>query len=285
MQRDVAWPVRPGQPIESGLVRAIEVHEATSLAMGGREVRDLGDSVLLHDPADPDPFWNRVGALRLPAGSAAFEARLAELLALFAGLDRRPHLVLPPAHVEPPDLAVRLAAHGFRDRGRGRLMIARDPVAGPSPEVPSGIAIERWDRPDPEPLGRLVDEIADLLVAGFEVDREVRPRIAADLRAALREPAVHLVVARAGATPVAVAKRVTFDGLSYLSSITTAIDWRGRGLGGLVTRIAVADGVAAGGRIAYLGVEPWNHRAAALYQRLGFELVGEPIGHWLLVEP
>jgi len=42
---------------------------------------------------DPDPFWNRVSALRMPAEVDAFEARLAELLALFAGLDRRPHLV------------------------------------------------------------------------------------------------------------------------------------------------------------------------------------------------
>ena len=116
------------------------------------------------------------------------------------------------------------------------------------------------------------------------MDRELRPKVAADLRRAIPEPGVHLVVARAGATPVAVAKRVTFDGLTYLSSIATSLDWRGRGLGSLVTRIATADGLADGGAIAYLGVEPGNHRAVALYERLGFELVGDPVGHWLLVD-
>jgi ribosomal protein S18 acetylase RimI-like enzyme len=266
-------------------MRAIEVHEATALAMGGREVRDLGDAVLLHDPNDRDPFWNRVAALRLPAGRDAFDGRLAELMALFVSLDRRPHLVVAPAHAEPTDIAVRLAGHGFRDRGRGRLMATLGSIASPGPDdVPSGIRLERWDRPDPGALASLSEEIADLLVAGFEVDREVRPRVAADLRSSLPEPAVHLVVARAGPTPVAVAKRVTFDGLTYLSSIATALGWRGRGLGSLVTRVAAADGAASGGRIAYLGVEPGNHRAVALYERLGFELVGDPIGHWLLVE-
>ncbi len=266
-------------------MRAIEVHEATALALGGREVRDLGDAVLLHDPADRDPFWNRVAALRLPAGRDTFEGRLAELMALFVALDRQPHLVVAPAHAEPPDIAARLAGHGFRDRGRGRLMAATGPIAGPGhDDVPAGVLLERWDDADADTLARLSEEIAELLVAGFEVDREVRPRVAADLRASLPEPDVHLVVARAGPTPVAVAKRVTFDGLTYLSSIATALGWRGRGLGSFVTRVAAADGVASGARTAYLGVEPGNHRAVALYERLGFELVGDPVGHWLLVD-
>ncbi len=266
-------------------MRTIEIHEARALALGGREIRDLGDAILLHDPSDPDPFWNRVAALRLPAEPDAFDARLAEILVLFAALDRRPHLVVAPAHAEPPDLARRLAGHGFRDRGRGRLMVATAVAPGPrSEEVPSGVTLERWDGSDPATLEPLAVEIAELLVAGFEVDRELRPKVAADLRRAIPEPGVHLVVARAGATPVAVAKRVTFDGLTYLSSIATSLDWRGRGLGSLVTRIATADGLADGGAIAYLGVEPGNHRAVALYERLGFELVGDPVGHWLLVD-
>lgn len=266
-------------------MRTIELHEARALAMGGRQIRDLGDAVMLHDPSDPDPFWNRVGALRLPARPDEFDARLAEIMVLFASLDRRPHLVVPPAHAEPSDLARRLAGHGFRDRGRGRLMVATAVAPSPgSDEIPGGLTVERWDGSDPATLERLSVEIAELLVAGFEVDRELRPRVAADLRRALPEPGVHLVVVRAGTTPVAVAKRVTFDGLTYLSSIATSLDWRGRGLGSLVTRVAAADGLEEGGIIAYLGVEPGNHRAVALYERLGFELVGDPVGHWLLAD-
>jgi ribosomal protein S18 acetylase RimI-like enzyme len=285
MQHVGGWPVRPGRAIDPGLLRAIEVHETRALALGGREVRDLGDAILLHDPSDPDPFWNRVAALRLPSDADAFDARLAELLVLFASLDRRPHLVVAPAHTEPPDLASRLAGHGFRDRGRGRLMVATAVAPAPGPdEAPSGVSLERWDGSDPTTIDRLANEIAELLVAGFEVDRELRPRVAADLRRAIPEPGVHLVVARDGTTPVAVAKRVTFGGLTYLSSIATSLEWRGRGLGSLVTRVAAADGLDEGGAIAYLGVEPGNHRAVVLYERLGFELVGDPIGHWLLAD-
>ena len=35
--------------------------------MPGRELRDLGDAILLDDPNDPEPFWNRIEAIRWPA--------------------------------------------------------------------------------------------------------------------------------------------------------------------------------------------------------------------------
>src|SRR5437870_3324824 len=90
----------PGAPRGGGLlhglgpaaIRFLEPHEATAHAHGRRRVVDLGDAILLHAPDDGDPFLNRLSGVRLATQPAAFERRLAELLTLFAGLDRRPHV-------------------------------------------------------------------------------------------------------------------------------------------------------------------------------------------------
>ena len=88
---------------------------------------------------------------------------------------------------------------------------------------------------------------------------------------------------RLGGEPAAVAKRATFDGLSYLSSIGTS-DWaRGRGLGELVTATATADAIAAGSEWIHLGVFADNTAAIRLYRRVGFELLGRPAPDLLLV--
>ena len=77
---------------------------------------------------------------------------------------------------------------------------------------------------------------------------------------------VHYVVTVDG-RPAAVARRATFDGLSYLSSIGTMAWARGRGLGRLVTATATVDGFAAGSDWVHLGVFADNevgHRAVRL---------------------
>jgi ribosomal protein S18 acetylase RimI-like enzyme len=80
-----------------------------------------------------------------------------------------------------------------------------------------------------------------------------------------------------------VARRATFDGATYLSSIGTAGWARGRGLGSLVTRIATADGLAAASDWIYLGVFVENTTAIGVYERSGFERVGESCPDLLLV--
>lgn len=276
---------REGLDLDARTLRRLEWHEARALAIGGREARDLGDAILLHDPTDPDPFWNRLSGLRLPAADGPFEARLAELLVLFAGLDRRPRFLLSPLHVRPRDLGDRLAGHGFREIGGSRLMVApADRLTPGAPAAPEGVTVDRPDRLAGPHVLALADEIADLLVTGFEVDRSVRPRVAADLRSSLPAPEVHLIVARVDGTAVAVAKRVTLGGATFLASITTLPTWRRRGLGRLVTSVAVADAVAEGSEWVHLSVEPGNHGAVELYRGLGFEPVGDRAADWLLVD-
>jgi ribosomal protein S18 acetylase RimI-like enzyme len=80
-----------------------------------------------------------------------------------------------------------------------------------------------------------------------------------------------------------VARRATFEGASYLSSIGTAGWARGRGYGALVTQLASADSLALGSEWTYLGVFADNAVATGVYERSGFERVGESCPDLLLV--
>jgi len=269
--------------VDAAMMRFLDWHEARAHAIGGRQARDLGDAILLHDPNDRDPFWNRLSGLRLPEDPDAFDRRLAELLALFAGLDRRPHVWASPVHQRPEDLGSRLLAHGFQDLGGGLMMIQADPAALRSaPRRLDGVDLERHRCPPPAERDRLGDETAGLLVVAFRVDPLVRWRLTVDLARSLAAPELSLYLARVDGVPVATAKRLSFDGASYLSSIGTRPGWQGRGLGSLLTAEACRDAIDEGYAWTYLGVLGENRRARAVYERLGFAVLGGPAGDYLL---
>ena len=122
----------PGQPgslrhIDPATMRWLMLHEARVHAVPGRHLRDLGDSILLHDDTEPEPFWNRLEAVRWPDDATAFDQRLTEILVIFASLGREPHIWASPLHDSPTDLVARLLANGFRDLGSGNLMALADP--------------------------------------------------------------------------------------------------------------------------------------------------------------
>ena len=112
--------------VDATLVRRLLRHEAEVHAIPGRELRDLGDAILLHDPVEVEPFWNRVEAIRWPDDPIAFDRRLAEMGVLFASIGRQPHFWTLPPHDEPADLIARLFANGFEDVGDRLLLVARD---------------------------------------------------------------------------------------------------------------------------------------------------------------
>lgn len=258
-------------------MRALERHEVRAHAIPSRDVRDLGHAVLLSDPYDSDPFWNRLQSVRWPADEAGFEARLTEALALFLALGRQPHIWPSPVHAAPADLVERLAVNGFRDVGGGHVMVLDDPAAvGPvrPTELDRGVTMHAIRTPadatarDPDDMGRVLAESF-----GSLPDRG--PELAADLRRTLADPRIVLAIVRLDGEPAACAKATTFDGLTYLSSIGTRDAFRGHGLAGLATRHAMA---AAGAREAgrtYLGVHSGNEPAIRLYTRLGFASLGE----------
>lgn len=272
--------------IDAATMRRLTLHEAQVHAMPGRDVRDLGDAILLHDPIDPEPFWNRLAAVRWPSDPAAFDRRLTEMLVLFASLGRQPHVWPSPLHDTPADLVERLGANGFRDTGEGSVMILGDP--GPAQALAAcpleaGITIERLSGM----RGRLADEaataIVDVLADAFDVGSDRRLGVTAETITSLARPTFTHYLARSDGRPVAVARRATFDGISYLSSIGTAAWGRGRGFGRLVTAVASSDAVAAGSEWTHLGVFADNRGAIRLYRDLGFERIGESCPDLLLI--
>ena len=259
-------------------MRRLLVHEAQIHATPGRELRDLGDSILLHDPSDPEPFWNRLAAIRWPAEPDAFDRRLTEILVMFAMLARQPHIWPAPAHDRPPDLVARLTANGFRDMGAGIVMALAHRSVTPAldgDDLPSSVTVERLAGLGEPAAATAAEAIVEVLADAFEVVSEREAGVRAETLVSLRHPWFTHYLVRLDGQPAAVARRATFDDLSYLSSIGTAAWARGRGLGRIVTAAATRDALAAGSVWTYLGVFADNRAAIRLYEGVGFDQVGE----------
>jgi ribosomal protein S18 acetylase RimI-like enzyme len=271
--------IGPGatRPIDAATMRRLLLHEARIHAIPGRDLRDLGDAILLHDPVEPEPFWNRLEAVRWPVAAGAFDRRLTETLVLFASIGRQPHIWASPLHDAPTDLVARLEANGFRDMGKGNVMVLADPAAarrvGAQP-LPGGVTVERLAGLTSPAASRVSRAIVEVLADAFEVEPERRPAIEAETVTSLGHPWFTHYLVRVGGEPAAVARRATFEGVSYLSSIGTATWARGRGLGRLVTQLASSDGLALASEWVYLGVFAENTGAISVYRRSGFERVG-----------
>lgn len=248
-------------------------------AIPGRQLEDLGDAVLLLDPVDPEPFWNRLEALRWPTDPDAFDRRLTEASIRFAGLARQPHAWVSPPHDEPADLAARLAANGFENAGEGCLMVVADPTRARTTVQaarPRDVAVHRFQRVSGEPALEAAERIVSVLVDAFLVEDARQASIVAETLATLADARFTHYLVTVDGVPAAVARRATFDRLSYLSSIGTSRWARGRGLGRLVTASATLDGLEAGSDWAHLGVFADNETAIALYESLGYDLSGAP---------
>jgi GNAT superfamily N-acetyltransferase len=262
--------------VDDATIRRLERHETHAHAIPDREVRDLGDSIVLHDPRDAEPFWNRMASVRWPSDPAAFDRRLTEALTMFGLMARRPHVWPSPDHSQPADLVDRLEANGFRDVGGGHVMVLREPGACPpvaAGEPGPGVTLTTIARPADAGPGDL-DDAAGVLVDAFGAPAVRVRELAADLRRTLDDPRILLALARVDGVAAAIAKATTFDGCTYLSSIGTRAAFRGRGLAGLVTRQAVASSAHPDVELAYLGVFSGNEPALRLYERLGFASVG-----------
>jgi GNAT superfamily N-acetyltransferase len=279
-----SFPIGRPSDIDAAGARWLARHEARGHALSSREVRELGDGVLLYDPADREPFWNRLAGAAWPSAAGAFDHRLAEVLALFASLDRIPHVWPLPGFDEPPDLVERLLAHGFDDVGAGMLMGLDPEAAALDPVIDPDVTIERLDGAalqthDPS---ETIRGIAAVLAQAFTIEQMIADAIEADTRAAMASASFHALLVRVDGEPAATVRRTSFDGASYLSSIGTRSAFRGRGLGRLVTILAAKESLAAGCGFTYLGVFAENDVAQRLYARLGFVPIGGPAPDLLL---
>jgi ribosomal protein S18 acetylase RimI-like enzyme len=273
--------------IDAAVVRRLLRHEAEVHAIPGRTLRDLGDSILLHDPVELEPFWNRIEAIQWPADAAGFDRRLAEIGVLFASIGRQPHFWTLPPYDEPPDLISRLIANGFEDVGDGLVLASADVeparAALRRSALPGDVVMERFRGIVGADASRAADSIVAVLMAAFAVDPERHPGVVAETAASLADPRfMHYLVRRDG-MPVAVARRATFDGISYLSSIGVVDAARGLGFGRLVTASAMVDGFDEGNEWVHLGVYADNIPARRLYESLGLAMAGEPGPDMILI--
>jgi GNAT superfamily N-acetyltransferase len=270
--------VRRGAPwygVDGSLLRTIEIHETRVHAMGpGRVMLDLGDAVALFDPGDPDPFFNRVAAIRWPEGPGAFEARLDETLQLFQDRERQPYVWLSPGFRRPADIADRLRARGFIDLNGGLIMLqVRRPGPG-SRRLPDGATMERLGPGSADRAARAAVAAATVIAEAFGVTADRLPALRAEIAVGAEDPRIDVRLVRIDDEPVAVGRRHSFDGLSYLSAIGVRPRWQGRGFGEAVTRALLEGAAETGDDLVYLGVYPGNERARALYARLGFAVLG-----------
>ena len=299
--------------LDPELARRLVLHEARAQQTPARELRDLGDGWLFHDPNDAEPFWNRVIAPCWPADRSAFDRRLDEVITLFATLGRLPHVRPLPVGGAPTDLAGRLTAAGFETMGADRRMVLADPdgvpallaatearvaaalggatlrvtrqtvdVGGPATRTSNrGARIVAARRAWPERRHWAAD--ASLVLAdAFGVGQARRVAIENDVLACVARPGCSMLLLEVDGEPASVARRASTADGSYLSSIGTRPRFRGRGLGALATLLAAADALDAGPGVVHLAVEVDNDTARRLYERLGFASVGDPAPDLLL---
>jgi ribosomal protein S18 acetylase RimI-like enzyme len=271
--------------VDAATMRRLALHEARVHAVPARDLRDLGDSILLHDPVDPEPFWNRIAGIRWPAEPGAFDRRLTEVLVLFASLGRQPHVWPSPRHDSPHDLIARLTANGFQEMGLSTVMaIDRGSVPAPGePAAPAGVTLERSSGLRAAAAATLAPAIVEVLTDAFDVGVEREPGIRDETVVSLGHRSFTHYLVRLDGQPAAVARRATFDNVSYLSSIGTATWARGHGLGRLVTEVALRDALLARSKWTHLGVYSDNVAAIKLYRSLGFERIGDAVPDLLFV--
>lgn len=292
---------------DSDLARRLVLHEARAQQTPARELRDLGDGWLFHDPSDAEPFWNRLIAPIWPSEPAAFDRRLGEVITLFATLGRVPHVRPLPFGGTPADMTRRLTAAGFETMGADlRMVLARhgdgDALVAAmtarvehafgeaTPVTVSRRELRRELGEGPASSGgrqwaerrRWAADASLVLADAFGVDTERRVALENDVLACVSRPGCAVLVVSVGGVPAAIARRATTDDGSYLSSIGTRPAFRNRGLGALATALAVRDALRVGSPVVHLAVEADNDRALRLYERLGFATVGEAAPDLLL---
>ena len=277
-----SWQARSDPPwygVDETLLRRFDVHETRVHGLGaGRELVDLGDALGLFDRTDPDPFYNRFGAIHWPADPVVFDERLDAILGVFAERGREPYVWLAAGFHRPPDLADRLRAKGFVEVGTGALVmvLVEDPRKRPVRALPAGASIERLTTDHPNRGRDDAAAAAEVIAEAFGITADRQAALLVELESDLDHSAADVRLVRIDGEPVAVGRRHDGDGLGYISAIGVRRAWHGLGLGEAVTRALVEAALDGGIEYVFLGVYADNAPALAVYERVGFAILGGP---------
>jgi GNAT superfamily N-acetyltransferase len=167
--------------------------------------------------------------------------------------------------MRPADIGDRLIAHGFVDGGAEPGMAVD---LGQPPEVPTppGITLERIG--DAAGLAAY----AGVLALGFgEGEKEARWAAEVFGRIGLGDDAPwRHYMGRIAGQPVATASLFFAAGVAGIYFVSTAPEYRRRGIGAWITRAVLVEAHSLGHRTGVLGSSPLGYH---VYQRLGFEEV------------
>jgi ribosomal protein S18 acetylase RimI-like enzyme len=263
----------------------MEVHETRVNARGpGRDMIDLGDAVALFDRDDPDPFFNRVGAIRWPSERSALDVRIDAALSLFEARGRQPYLWLPPGLVSTSEIAEQLRSRGFVEVGGGALVMlqVRDPRAIPARPLPPGAILERLVAGPSDVDATEARIAAEIVAEAFGISADRVHSLAVEIADDMADPGADVRLVRVDGIPAAVGRRHGADRMSYLSAIGVRTGYQGRGLGEAITRALVDEALGLGHDLIFLGVYVENQRARQMYQRVGFETLGGPAPEYIL---
>jgi len=160
-----------------------------------------------------------------------------------------------------PALAGLAAARAMTPDEEIPLMVMEDPAAVTGARPLAGLVLRELS---PEQ----VDLHVSVVAAGFEAPEEPFAQlVTGDV---LRLPGVRCYLGEAGGQAVTTGVGVTLGDFTGVFNIATPAAHRRRGYGAAVTARAVADGLAAGAKWAWLQSSPLGY---ATYTRLGFESV------------
>ena len=282
------WREHLGPPwygVDDATLRALEIHETRVNALGpGRDLIDLGDALALFDDDDPDPFFNRVGAIRWPTerppwapGSTrssgcsrcasdsptsgchpGSSARRTCLTGSSLGASSR--------SAAEPGCCSTSATRGPGRSGRCRPAPASNDLAA---DRPGAGAAEAW-------------AAAAVVAEAFGVSADRTRSLEVEIAADLADPAADVRLIRVDGVPAAVGRRHSAGRMSYLSAIGVRAAYQGLGLGEAVTRALVEEALRAGHDLIYLGVYADNERATRMYERVGFAILGGNASEYLL---
>jgi ribosomal protein S18 acetylase RimI-like enzyme len=139
-----------------------------------------------------------------------------------------------------------------------------------------GLTIEHLHRTAGPAAEEAARAIALVLGESFGVEPDRVGAIEQETLVLLGRDEFHACLIRVDGEPAAAARRTTFAGASYLSSIGSRPRFRGRGLGRLVSEVVLRDAIDAGSRWTYLGVFAENAVARRMYEGLGFVALSGP---------